>query len=99
MSDVSTGRAMSRPTIAVALAQFLAEQEQRLSPKTFAQYRDVVELLQHSLNDYAYSSLDKRDAKRFERLHARQGTRRRSSARSSDPSTFCLMWGSFSATL
>ena len=69
MSDVSAGRVMSRPTIAVALAQFLAEQEQRLAPRTVAQYRDVVELLQHCLNDYAYSSLDKREAERFERLH------------------------------
>ena len=57
---------MKRPTIAVVLAQFLAEQEQRLAPKTVAQYRDVVELLQHDLNGYAYLSLGELDAKRFE---------------------------------
>lgn len=45
---------MNSPTIAVVLAQFLAEQDQRLAPKTVTQYRDVVELLQHYLNDYAY---------------------------------------------
>ncbi len=64
---------MKRPTIAVVLAQFLDEQEQRLAPKTVAQYRDVVELLQHYLNGYAYLSLDERDAKRFERLQHATG--------------------------
>jgi len=62
---------MPSPTIAAVLAAFLAEQKQRLSPKTFAQYADVVELLQHSLNDYAYLTLSGRDAKRFdERFNA-----------------------------
>jgi hypothetical protein len=64
---------VKRPTIAVVLAQFLAEQEQRLAPKTVAQYRDVVELLQHHLNGYAYASLDELDAKRFERLQRASG--------------------------
>jgi hypothetical protein len=59
---------MTSPTIAAVLAQFLDEQQERLSPKTFAQYQDVVELLQHSLNGYAYLSLNELDAKHFERL-------------------------------
>ena len=53
MGDASAGTAVQRPTITVTLAQFMAEQEQRLAPKTCAQYRDVVELLQHHLNGYA----------------------------------------------
>jgi len=32
--------AAERPTIAVVLAQFLTEQDQRLAPKTVAQYRE-----------------------------------------------------------
>jgi hypothetical protein len=64
---------VKRPTIAAVLAQFLGEQQQRLSPKTFAQYRDVVELLQHSLNGYAYQTLNELDAKRFDRLHKAPG--------------------------
>jgi hypothetical protein len=35
------------------LAQFLAEQQRRLAPKTVAQYRSAVERLRHSLNSYA----------------------------------------------
>ena len=75
---------MNRPTIAVVLAQFLAEQEQRLAPKTVAQYRDVVELLQHYLNGYAYLALDERDAKRFERLQHATGD---------VPREFCQIFG------
>jgi glutamine synthetase adenylyltransferase len=73
VGDAIMGTGMTKPTIAVALAQFLDEQERRLSPKTAAQYRDVVELLQHQLNGYAYLSLDERDAKRFERLQRATG--------------------------
>ena len=57
---------MADPTIAAVLAEFLADQQQRLSPKTHAQYRSVVELLQHSLNNYAYVGLSGGDAKRFD---------------------------------
>ena len=75
---------MKRPTIAVVLAQFLDEQEQRLAPKTVAQYRDVVELLQHYLNGYAYLALDALDAKRFERLQHATGDAQRE---------FCQIFG------
>ena len=76
--------AAERPTIAVVLAQFLTEQDQRLAPKTVAQYRDVVELLQHYLNGYAYASLDELDAKRFERLQHATGD---------IPREFCQIFG------
>jgi hypothetical protein len=84
VGDARVGTAMTRPTIAVALEQFLDEQECRLSPKTAAQYRDVVELLQHHLNGYAYLSLDERDAKRFERLQHATGDAQRE---------FCQIFG------
>src|SRR5215211_5416810 len=84
MSDAGTGKAATKPTIAVALAQFLAEQEERRSPRTVAQYRDVVELLQHYLNDYAYSSLDEGEARRYERMRAAVGN---------IPREFCTLFG------
>jgi len=74
----------AKPNIAEVLAQFLAEQRGRLAPRTFAQYRSVVELLQHSLDGYAYQSLDKSDAKLFERL---------SNAKASEHREFCDIFG------
>ena len=84
VGDAIMDTGVTKPTIAVALAQFLDEQERRLSPKTAAQYRDVVELLQHQLNGYAYLSLDELDAKRFERLQRATGDVRRE---------FCQVFG------
>ena len=84
MGDARAGTAVKGPIITVVLAQFLAEQEQYLAPKTFAQYRDVVELLQHHLNGYAYLSLEEFDAKRFERLQRATGDAQRE---------FCQIFG------
>jgi hypothetical protein len=53
-------------TIDEALDAFLAEQRERLSPKTLRNYEDVVSLLRRSLNGYAYESLDDRERKRWE---------------------------------
>ena len=44
MPPVSTG--VQSLTIAEVLAEFLAEQQKGLSPRTFTGYRDVVSLLQ-----------------------------------------------------
>ncbi len=67
----------AHPTIADLLAQFLANQRARLGARTFAQYESVIELLEHSLNGYAYQSLDKSDAKLFERLFNAKGDKHR----------------------
>jgi len=67
----------AKPTIAEVLAQFLAEQRGRLAPKTVAQYQSVVQLLQHSLNSYAYQSLDKSNAKLFDQLYNAKGSAHR----------------------
>lgn len=75
MPPVSTG--VQSPTIAEVLAEFLTEQQQRLSPRTFKGYRDVVELFQHSLNGYAYQSLDKSDARLFDRHYNAKGSAHR----------------------
>ena len=42
-------------TIDEALDRFLADQRERLSEKTFRRYQDVVQLLRHSLDGYAYT--------------------------------------------
>lgn len=78
-------------------ARFLDEQEQRRSPTTVARYRDVVELLRHDLDGYAYVSLEELDARRFEPLRNAARTAHGSSVRSSGPSTSCRTWPSSSA--
>jgi hypothetical protein len=58
------------PTIDLALAAFLADKQAAAKPKAFRQYVDIVELLTHSLNGYAYDALvgleRRRWAKAFE---------------------------------
>jgi hypothetical protein len=50
---------VASPSISGVLAAYLADEKQRLSAKTYGQYADVIDLLQHSLNRYAANSLDK----------------------------------------
>lgn len=45
-------------TIDDVLSEFLAEQEQRLAPRTFGNYAAVVDLLRACLNGYGHLSLD-----------------------------------------
>ncbi|HWF50427.1 MAG TPA: hypothetical protein VG294_07280 [Solirubrobacteraceae bacterium] len=54
-------------TIDRALDAFLRDQRARLSDRTYRNYEDVIRLLRDSLNSYAYSSLDTRDAKRWQK--------------------------------
>ena len=53
-------------TIHDVLSEFLAEQRERVSAKTFHNYEEIVELLRHSLDGYAYSSLDRGEHQRWE---------------------------------
>src|SRR5712691_7608370 len=64
--DVRMDAVANTVTIDEALDAFLAEQRERLSPKTLRNYEDVVSLLRRSLNGYAYESLDERERKRWE---------------------------------
>lgn len=48
----------------MVLAEYLDDERARLAPKTFGNYENVIELLEHSLNGYAYQSLDQRDLER-----------------------------------
>lgn len=54
-------------TIDQALEAFLRDRRARLSDRTYRNYEDVIRLLRVSLNTYAYSSHDARDAKRWQK--------------------------------
>lgn len=54
-------------TINQAFEAFLAEQEQRLAPRTFAKYKDIIQLFTHSLDGYAYQSLEEDERKSWEK--------------------------------
>ena len=45
-------------SIKEVLAAYLDDERARLAPKTFGYYASVIELLEHSLNGYAYESLE-----------------------------------------
>ncbi|HEY7068383.1 MAG TPA: hypothetical protein VII06_43440 [Chloroflexota bacterium] len=66
---------MSGPTIGQVLSEFLEEQKTSLAPKTYARYREVIELFQHSIDTYAYQYLNEADSRRFESLAHGQGAR------------------------
>ena len=70
------------PTIDDVLGEFLAEQRERLSARTFRNYDEVVELLRHSLDAYAYNSLDDDERRRWEQVFE-----------SGDEGAFCHLFG------
>ena len=57
----------SHASIDSALTEFLADQRGRLSDRTFHRYEEVVQLLRHSLDRYAYSSLNNNERQRWEK--------------------------------
>lgn len=60
------------PTIAQVLERFLEDQAKRLKPRTLSQYQSIIDLLQHSLNGYAYNYLDKAESMFLDRLEKEQ---------------------------
>lgn len=54
------------PTIDQALESFLAAKRAATKPRAFGNYADIVDLLKHSLNGYAYDSLDRFERRRWE---------------------------------
>jgi hypothetical protein len=57
----------SQASIESLLTEFLAEQRGRLSDRTFHRYQEVVQLLRHSLDRYAYTSLDADERRRWDK--------------------------------
>jgi hypothetical protein len=72
------------PAIAAVLAAFLAEQKSRLSAKSYRKYASTVELFTHSLNSYAWSSLDDEQARILQHYSPLKGTQ---------PRVFCEIFG------
>jgi len=60
----------------------LRDQRARLSDRTYRNYEDVIRLLRHSLDDYAYSSLSKAEAKQFKAAYD-----------AGDEQAFCHLFG------
>jgi hypothetical protein len=60
-------------TIETVLKELLDEQRQRLKPRTYRDYEDVVNIFMHYLNSYAYLRLGKDDAERFDTLYNKEG--------------------------
>ena len=76
------GMAGYAPSIDIVLEQFLAEQREKLAPRTIARYEEVIELLRHSLNGYAYQSLYGLEKKRWEKAFE-----------DGDEEAFCKLFG------
>ena len=68
---------VARSAISEVLAEFLGEQQKRLSVKTFTRYRQVIELLTDRLNNYAYQALSQSDAALFNLLYNAEGDEHR----------------------
>jgi hypothetical protein len=71
-------------TIEQVLAEFLAEQRERLQTKTQKKYDDVIYLLRCHLNSYAYEGLSKAEAAVFEQYFNAEGE---------DHREFCQLFG------
>jgi hypothetical protein len=53
------------PRIDVLLEDFLADQRERLAPRTYSNYESIIGLLRSCLNNYGYQHLAEPDQKRF----------------------------------
>lgn len=71
----------SSATIDEVLREYLAEEEKRLAPRTFARYQEVIWLLCDSLNGYGPNSLDDDERGRWE------------AAYDADPEAFVHLFG------
>jgi hypothetical protein len=80
-SEVDSVTDAQLPVIADVLTDFLSEQEERLAPRTYRNYAEVVELLTHCLNNYGYQSLSEHERRRFENTYE------------SDPDAFVHLFG------
>jgi hypothetical protein len=60
---------IAQPTISQVLEEFLDEQRQQLKPRTLQNYENVIELLRHSINGYAYNTLDREERALFDELY------------------------------
>ena len=73
----------ARPTIEQVCEEFFVEQRKRLTSRTLAKYRGVLDLLRHHLNGYAYQGLSKAESALFDRYYNAEGDKRE----------FCQLFG------
>ena len=66
MAADGSQRQIADPTIAQALDRYLAAEQKRLKPRTYARYADVIELLTHSLNSYGPNRIDPTELDHYE---------------------------------
>lgn len=64
---------IANPSIKEVFEDFLEEQCQRLKPKTYEKYVEVVGLLQDQLNSYAYEGLSETESALFDRHYKAEG--------------------------
>jgi hypothetical protein len=74
----------ANPTIDHVFEEFLADQRERLKPRTLSRYEDVLDLLRHHLNGYAYEGLSKSESALFEKHYDAEGDGHRE---------FCQLFG------
>ncbi len=72
------------PAIDQVFEEFLAQQRERLKPATVSRYEDVLNLLRHHLNGYAYESLSNAESALFDRHNNANGE---------DHREFCQLFG------
>lgn len=75
---------IANPTIEEVLDEFLAEQRNRLKPRTMAKYEDIVGLLKSCLDNYAYQGLSEAESALFDRHYEAEGEEHRE---------FCQVFG------
>lgn len=75
MTDVPAKRGTSgaheikvaQPTINEVFAEFLAAEKHRLAARTYRRYEEIIDLLRHSLDGYAYQSLSRAEQASWEK--------------------------------
>lgn len=66
----------AQPTIRAALAAFLDEATQGLSDRTSSKYRTVIDLLEHSIDSYAWNGIEEADEARWRTYQKRAADQR-----------------------
>ena len=68
---------IAKPNIEEVLEQFMKDKRKQLKPRTIRKYESIIDLFKHSLNSYAYQTLNKAESKMFDQLYEAKGDARR----------------------
>ena len=64
---------IAKPNIEEVLEQFMKDKRKQLKPRTIRKYESIIDLFKHSLNSYAYQTLNKAESEMFDQLYEAQG--------------------------